>query len=115
MGRTRRAALLLLAGGPAMLLASAQPPTFPEQPQIPLPSPGEDDNRRLPNGKLQKDAIAKQQHEQALKDTDNLIAIAEELKAELQKAGDYVVPLSSVKKTEQIERLAKKIRGRLKG
>jgi hypothetical protein len=114
MGRTRRAALVLLACGPAMLLAKAQPPIIPQQPQVPLPNPGEDDNRRLPNGKLQKDAIAKQQHEQALKDTDNLIAIAEQLKAELQKSGDYVIPLSSVKKTEEIEHLARKIRGRLK-
>ena len=51
---------------------------------------------------------------QALKEATDLLAAAQELKDELQKAGDYVVPLSSVKRTEEIERLAKRIRGRLK-
>jgi hypothetical protein len=32
----------------------------------------------------------------------------------LQRAGNYVVPVSSVKKTEEIEKLARRIRGRLK-
>lgn len=57
--------------------------------------------------------MAKEQHEQALKDANQLITVAEQLRDELQKAGDYVVPVSSVKKTEQIEKLAKRIRGRL--
>ncbi|MGH9581654.1 MAG: hypothetical protein ACRD4O_01810 [Bryobacteraceae bacterium] len=113
MGHTRRGALLLLAAGPAMLLARAQPPGYPPQPQLPLPNPG-NDNPRLPNGKSQKDAIAKEDHEKALQETDRLIATAQQLKAELQKAGDYVVPVSAVRKTKEIERLARKIRGRLK-
>lgn len=57
--------------------------------------------------------MAKAQHEQALKDANELISVAEELRDELQRAGDYVVPVSSVKKTEQIEKLAKRIRGKL--
>jgi hypothetical protein len=113
MGRTRRA--ILLSVGASALLA-AQDQTQPQEPQpphgIPIPNPEEDE--KLPNGKSRKDAIAKEEHEQALRDTNHLIAVAEQLKDELQKAGDYVVPLSSVKKTEEIERLARKIRGRLK-
>ncbi len=31
-----------------------------------------------------------------------------------EKAGNYVVPVASVKKTEEIEKLARRIRGRLK-
>lgn len=77
-----------------------------------MPDVGDDD-KRLPNGKSQKDAMAREKHEQALKDTTELITVAEQLRDELQKAGDYVVPVSSVRKTEQIEKLAKKIRGRL--
>jgi hypothetical protein len=80
----------------------------------PLPNPDHSEDRKLPNGKSQNDAIAKQNHEQALKDTNDLIAVAEHLKDELQKAGNYVVPVSSVKKTEEIEKLARRIRGRLK-
>lgn len=77
-----------------------------------MPDVGDED-KRLPNGKSQKNAIAKEMHEQALKDTGELITIAEQLRDELKKAGDYVVPVSSVRKTEQIEKLAKKIRSRL--
>lgn len=113
-GRTRRGALWLLAAGPAALLARGQPPGYPPEPQLPFPN-SRNENPRLPNGKLQKDAIAQQDHKQALKETDVLIATAQQLKAELEKAGAYVVPVSAVKKTEEIERLAKKIRGRLKG
>jgi hypothetical protein len=82
-------------------------------PPIPNPSDREED-RKLPNGKSQNDAIAKQNHEQALKDTNDLIAVAQQLRDELQKAGKYVVPISSMKKTEEIEKLARRIRGRLK-
>ena len=80
----------------------------------PIPNPSNPEDRKLPNGKSQNDAIAKQNHEQALKDTNELIAVAEQLRDELKKAGNYVVPVSSVKKTEEIEKLARRIRGRLK-
>jgi hypothetical protein len=79
----------------------------------PLPKPGEEDPK-LPNGKSQRDEIARQQHADALKDVDALVAAAEELRDELKHAGDFVVPVTSVRKTEEIEKLAKKIRGRLK-
>jgi len=81
----------------------------------PVPNPSKpDEDRKLPNGKSQNDAIAKANHEQALKDANDLITVAERLRDELQKAGNYVVPVSSVKKTEEIEKLARRIRGRLK-
>ncbi len=79
----------------------------------PPPKLGEEDPK-LPNGKSQRDEIARQQHTDALKDADALVAAAEELRDELKHAGDFVVPVASVRKTEEIEKLAKKIRGRLK-
>ena len=85
-------------------------------PRVP-PLPGHekpDEDRKLPDGKSQNDAIAKQNHKQALKDANDLISVAEQLRDELQKAGDYVVPVSCMKKTEEIEKLARRIRGRLK-
>ncbi len=112
MRSTRRTALLALAAS-ALVTAQEQEPPNERQRGLTLP-PNPDEDQKLPNGKSQKDAIAKQEHEQALKDANDLIAVAQQLKAELQKAGDYVIPLSSVKKTEDIERLARKIRGRLK-
>jgi len=89
----------------------------PDAPQAPTPgippSPNHDEDQRLPNGKSQRNAIAKAQHEQAVKDAKHLIEVAEQLRDELEKAGEYVVPMSSVKKTEEIEKLAKRIRSRL--
>ncbi len=109
MDHTRRAALLSLLASP--LTANAQ---APYERQLPVPrDPAEDG--KLPNGKSQKDAIAKQNHEEALKDAGDLVAAAEELQDQLKKAGSYVVPVESVRKTEEIEKLARRIRGRLKG
>ena len=85
----------------------------PRQQRLPrVPNPDED--TKLPNGKSQKNEIAKQDHQQALKDAEDLVSMAEQLRDELKKAGDYVVPVASVKKTEEIEKLARRIRGRLK-
>lgn len=101
------------------LLASAALPAQVEEPQQqprdrqPFP-PNPEEDRKLPNGKSQKDAIAKDEHEKALKDADDLVAMAEQLRDEIKRAGDFVVPVGSVKKTEEIEKLARKIRGRLK-
>lgn len=81
---------------------------------MPIPKSPEEDPR-MPNGKSQRNEMAKQQHADALKDVDSLVATAEELRDELKRAGDYVVPVNSVRKTEEIEKLAKRIRGRLKG
>jgi hypothetical protein len=111
---SRRAVLL---SSIASVLLCAQDQDGQEPPgnrRLPLPNPSNPEDRKLPNGKSQNDAIAKQNHEQALKDTNALIAVAEHLRDELQKAGSYVVPVSSVKKTEEIEKLARRIRGRLK-
>ena len=113
MGRTRRTALLTLT---AQLLAAAAP-QFPDtrQPQHGPPDLHKpDEDAKLPNGKSQKDAIAKQNHEAALKDASDLVQAAKTLEEELKSAGSYVVPVSSVKKTEEIEKLARRIRGRLK-
>jgi hypothetical protein len=109
MDHTRRAALLSLL---APLTASAQEqedPRFPRIPRIP------DEDARLPNGKSQKNAMAKQNHEEALKESEDLVTAAQQLRDEIKKAGSYVVPVESLKKTEEIEKLARRIRGRLKG
>jgi hypothetical protein len=111
-----RRTVLLSSIGSVLLCAKGQDGQE-QQPDrhLPFPDPHKRDaDRKLPNGKSQNDAIAKQNHEQALKDANDLIAVAGELRDELQKAGNYVVPVSSVKKTEEIEKLARRIRGRLK-
>lgn len=111
MRRTRRTALLGLLVS-AAATAQQQNPQSPDR-TIPLP-PNPDEDRRLPNGKSQKNALAKQDHEEALKDANQLIQVAQQLRDELKQAGEFVVPVSSLKKTEEIEKLARRIRGRLK-
>jgi len=68
----------------------------------------------LPSGKNQKDEIAKIEHQQNLKDAADLAELAEQLKIELEKNDRYVVSMATIKKTDDIEKLAKKIRSRLR-
>ncbi len=69
---------------------------------------------RLPNGKSQQEEILKADYEKTLKDCSELIELAEQLKAELEKNDRHVLSISSLKKTEDIEKLAKRIRSRLR-
>lgn len=69
---------------------------------------------RLPDGKSQREAILKQEHEESLKDAADLMRLSEELKAELEKNDRHVVSVSSLRKCEEIEKLAKRIKNRLK-
>lgn len=112
-GRTRRTALRSFLTAP--LIASAQFPAQPPDPQHPdLPRPGHEEEPRLPNGKSMKNEMAKHNYEESLKDADAMVEAAQSLRDDLKKAGTYVVSVASVRKTEDIERLARKIRGRLK-
>jgi hypothetical protein len=99
----------------ASTLGGAQLPTPDDQePRHRRSFPDNDTDPKMPNGKSQKDAIAEQQHTQALKEAGQLIDLAQQLKDELQKAGNFVVPVATVKKTEDIEKLARRIRSHLK-
>jgi hypothetical protein len=78
-------------------------------------SPNEDETDvRLPNGKVQRYEILKAEHEQNLKDAAQLADLAEQLKQELEKNDRYILSVSSLKKTDEIENLVKKIRSRLR-
>ncbi len=77
--------------------------------------PNEDETGvRLPNGKVQRDEILKAEHEQNLKDAAQLADLAEQLKQELEKNDRYILSVSSLKKTDEIEKLVKRIRSRLR-
>ncbi|HYW41720.1 MAG TPA: hypothetical protein VE959_02610 [Bryobacteraceae bacterium] len=79
-----------------------------------LPGAVQDDSARLPSGKLQRDEILKAEHEENLKDAGKLIELAEGLKEDLEKNDRYVLSLSTLKKTDDIEKLVKKIRSRMR-
>lgn len=78
------------------------------------PDPSKTADVRLPNGKLQQDEILKADYEKSVKDAAQLIELSESLKKELEKDDRHVLSISSLKKTEEIEKIAKRIRARLK-
>jgi hypothetical protein len=103
--------ILLLLGA-----SFAQSPVAHTQsPQLPLPqSPGQSSDAKLPNGKSQRDEIAKADYKKNLEDATEILKLATELQSDLDKQGAYIVSLKTIKQTEDIEKLAKNIRGRLK-
>jgi len=69
---------------------------------------------RLPSGKLQRDEIAKAEHEANVKDASKLADMAQDLKESIEKDDKYVLSLTTLKKAEEIEKLARKIRARMR-
>ena len=48
------------------------------------------------------------------RDTDKLLALATELKAEVEKANEHTLSLDVVKKAEEIEKLARNVREKMR-
>jgi hypothetical protein len=69
---------------------------------------------KLPNGKSQRDEILKAEHEQNLKDAVQLADLAQQLQQDFEKNDTFVFSISTLKKTEDIEKLVKRIRSRLR-
>jgi len=74
----------------------------------------EDPPIRLPNGKLQSEEILKDDYRKNLKDAQELIDLAESLKMSLEKGAQHVLSLNDIKKTEEIEKISKRIRSRIR-
>jgi hypothetical protein len=67
----------------------------------------------------QKRDIAKKQNElrqqEIKKDTDQLLELATELKQYVDKTNENIISLDVIKKAEQIEKLAKSVKDKMKG
>jgi hypothetical protein len=100
---TRCSCLIFLVFTVVFALASAQQPNSRE----PF-------DTKLPSGKSQREEILKADHEKSLKDAAELVKLSEALQIELEKNDRHVVSVSSLDKLEEIEKLAKRIRSRLK-
>jgi len=92
------------------LAMSAQVPSA----QNPRPATDPNEDVRLPNGKLQRDEIVKAEFQKSLEDARELSKLADQLKAELEKNDRYVLSIPTLKKAEDIEKLAKRIHDRMK-
>ena len=108
----RRTLLLLIPAALAARLMPAQgkpPATSPN-----LPGGDEPDPIRLPNGKSQQDEILKAEYGKNVKDAQELVAIAKSFEEDLEKDDRFVLSIASLKKLDDIEKLTKRIRGRMK-
>ena len=105
---SRRAFLLLSGAAPALRAGQ-----WPDSPRLPRDGT-RDTPVRLPNGKLQQDEILKDDYRKTLADCKELVRLAENLKTAVEKDEQYVLSLTSIKQTEEIEKLARRIRGRMK-
>jgi hypothetical protein len=102
---TSRIVLLL-----SLALASTAQQGPPER-TLPPETPEE---VRLPNGKLQREEILKADYQKTLEDARALSKLADELKADLERSDYNVLSVGTLKKTDDIDRLARRIRDRLK-
>jgi hypothetical protein len=76
------------------------------------PQEGQEDVK-LPNGKSQREEILKDEHQKSLRDIKEILEQAGQLQAALEKDNYMVLSVSSLKKAERIEKLARQIRTRL--
>jgi len=60
-------------------------------------------------------ALNKQRQTQLTKDTDRLLKLATELKEYVDKTDEHMLSLDVVKKAEEIEKLAKSVKDKMKG
>jgi hypothetical protein len=67
-----------------------------------------------PTGRSQPEEILKQDHKKNLADAAAMAKLAEEVSEDLDKDDRFVYSLKTMKKLDEIEKLTKAIRGRLK-
>ncbi|MBI3693724.1 MAG: hypothetical protein HY238_02630 [Acidobacteria bacterium] len=90
-----------------LLLLGAQRPTPPSPPE-------EKSDVLLPSGKSQRREILKADFEKSKSDAAELAELAAELKEDLEKKDYQVLDLRTMKKAEEIEKLARRIKDRMK-
>src|SRR5271163_1811990 len=86
---------------------------FGQQPPPILTTPGTTDVQ-LPNGKSQHEEILKMEHKKNLEDAATMAKLAEEVSEDLEKNDRFVMSLKTLKQLDEIEKLAKAVRARLK-
>ena len=102
----RHALFLWLAVAAAFGLPQSRPSGIDSETQ--------DHDVKLPNGKSQRDEILKAEREENLKDAARLVEMSQDLKADLEKNDTFVLSMGTIKKTDDIEKLVKKIRSRMR-
>ena len=91
-----------------LLLALA---LFAQEPKPRIDDPA---TARLPDGKLQSEEILKAEHKRSIKDADELVRLSQEVRRELEEHEHHVLSIGLLKKLDEVEKLSRKLRTRLK-
>ena len=85
------------------LLLLLQTATQPEPPEA-----------RLPSGKSRTQAILERDYKKSTRDVAEIIKLAQELAAEIERNEQFVVDVDSIRKAEKIEKLSQNIKNRFR-
>jgi hypothetical protein len=96
----------------ALLLAIALAVTAGQPPILDRQDPNEP--KKLPDGRLQSEAILKEDYKQNLKDLDEMRTLIGAVEDDLKKNDRHVLSLKALKNLEEIEKLSRRVRGRMK-
>jgi hypothetical protein len=90
----------------ALLAAAFQFPPDNSRP------PREPEEKRLPDGRSQSEAILKEEHKRTMRELDEMAKLIQDLRAEFEKNEHHVVSLSAIRKLEDVEKRCRRIRDR---
>lgn len=105
--------LSILIGLPAVAPGqTVQPPSH----RVPIIGPPDDDTYQ--RDQINREVAKKANEERAASlkaDTDKLLKLATELKASVDKSNENVLSLDVIKKAEEIEKLARSVKDKMRG
>jgi len=104
--------LLLLMAAPRMSAQIIQQPVDSSQPGV-EPQLKTDPSTQKIQQEMQKQRNLQRQ-QQIKQDTDKLLELATELKAYVDKTNENIISLEVIRKAEEIERLAKNVKDKMK-
>lgn len=89
-----------------LALAAGQPPA-------PVTRP-EDEPKKLPDGRLVSELMRKQDYKDNLADLDEIKKLTEVVREDLEKSQGHVLSIKSLKNLGEVEKLSRRIRGRMR-
>ena len=90
---------------------SLPPPPIPGRPRVPDPDAREKDEMR----RSQEKKMNQERQFSLKKDSEELLRLANELKQSVDKTTERTLSVEVIRKTQQIEKLAKNVREKMKG
>lgn len=108
------AAILVACAGYGFGQVNQSQPPLPSEPPNTISTPDEGSWDAAQRAEMVKKANLQRQ-QQLKKDTDKLLELATELKQSVDKSNENTLSLDVIKKADQIEKLAKSVKEKMKG